>query len=361
MNITIMSAGPTSVHPDVLKASQRPLKNTDLDKDYVAFQRETEQKISKLLHTEAKSFIMLGEAMLGLDGAMASLVEPGDRVLVISNGPFGEGFHDMAQRYGAETVSFSGDLRRGINLDDLEEFLVKDHDFKLATLVHCETPSGITNDVHRIGRLLHHHGILSVVDSVSGMGGERFDFDEARVDVAIGGTQKCLSALTGLTLITLSSRAIEALKSRRMPVAGFYANFENYLGSSEGFEFPYTQSDTLVNALDEALNRTLASDYIARHKAFAERTRRFFRELGYELYAKDSHSNTVTTVLLKGHQRTSEILDAMVKRGFMISGTMGEIAGRGIRVGHMGNNIADESRYEEMLENLREVLEEVHE
>lgn len=351
-----MSAGPTSVHPRVLKASQRPLKNTDLDTDYVAFQRGTEKKISKLLKTQARSFIMLGEAMLGLDGAMASFIEPGDRVLVISNGVFGEGFHDIARSYGAQTLAFRGDLRRGINLKDLEVFLEKDSDFKLATFVHCETPSAITNDIHGIGQLLHHYGILSVVDSVSGLAGERFNFDEAKVDIAIGGTQKCLSALTGLTLITLSDRAIERLSSRKVPVAGFYANFQNYLEDSDGFDFPYTQSDTLVNALDEALNMTLEYDFIQRHENYAKRTRQFFTELGYELYALDSRSNTVTTALLKDHQTSADVLEQMYQGGYMLSGTMGEIAGRGIRIGHMGNNISDEKTYMNMLKELRRVL-----
>lgn len=358
MDVTIMSAGPTSVHPRVLAASRRPLKNTDLDAGYVAFQRETERKISQLLGTNAKSFIMLGEAMLGLDGAMASLIEPGDRVLVISNGIFGEGFHDLAQRYGAKTVAFRGEMRRGIDLKELESFLKTDSDFQLATFVHCETPSGISNDVHGIGQLLSRYDVLSVVDSVSGMAGERFDFDESKVDVAIGGTQKCLSALTGLTLITLSDKALERLSSRKVPVAGFYGNFENYLKMSDGFDFPYTQSDTLVNALDEALNIALEHDFVTRHQAIAQRTRDFFTNLGYELYAKDSFSNTVTTVILKEHQTTDDILNKMYQQGFMLSGTMGEIANRGLRIGHMGNNIDDEAAYLQMLEILRQILSE---
>lgn len=355
-NLIIMSAGPTSVHPDVLAAAARPLKNTDLDASYVAFQRAAERKISRLLETEAVSFIMLGEAMLGLDGAMASLVEPGDRVLVIENGPFGSGFHDLASRYGADTAAFQGDPRRGIDVTALADFLDRMPGFKLATLVHCETPTGVTNDVHAIGQLLHERGILSVVDSVSGIAGERLSFDEAKVDVAIGGTQKCLSALTGLTTITLSQRAIDAMAQRRRPIAGFYGNFENYLTKSDGFDFPYTQSDTLVNALDEALNRALAYDFVAHHQQVAEQTRQFVKGLGYDIYALDSPSNTVTTVLLKDHQTTEQILHAMQQKGYMLSGAMTDLAGKAFRIGHMGNNIYDQSVYTAMLEALREVL-----
>ena len=185
--LIIMSAGPTSVHREVLEAARCPLKNTDLDSDYVAFQRETEKKISRLLQTDSRSFIMLGEAMLGLDGALASFIEPGDRVLVIENGVFGGGFHSMAQAYGAETVAFKQDPRHGIDTQELDAFLQKNADFKLATFIHCETPTGVTNDVHAIGQVLNKHHILSICDAVSGLGGEPFRFDESKVDVVIDG------------------------------------------------------------------------------------------------------------------------------------------------------------------------------
>lgn len=301
---------------------------------------------------------MLGEGMLGLDGAMASFIEPGDRVLVLANGPFGAGFEELAKLYGGVPTVYSADPRRGIDGEKLQAFLEKDHDFKLATLIHCETPNGVTNDIHTLGPILHRHGILSVVDSVSAVGGEELDFDRAEVDVVIGGTQKCLSALTGLTTITLSERAEKALKERKTSVAGFYGNFQNYLPreDAEGFAFPYTQSDTLVYALDEALNIALEYDFVARHRDFAERTRRRIGEWGYEIYALDSFSNTVTALLLRPHQSTREILDAMMEKGYMLSGEMGELSGRAIRIGHMGNNIADEADFERMLDALGEVL-----
>ena len=354
--LKIMSAGPTSVHPDVLQASRSSLKNTDLDADYLAFQKSCEQKISKLLHTEQPSFIMLGEAMLGLDGAMASFIEPGDRVLVLENGVFGRGFHSMARAYGAETVAFVGDSRRGISVDDLEKFLDEDDAFKLATMVHCETPTGITNDVHAIGQVLNAHNILSVSDSVSAIAGEQLDFDASKLDVVIGGSQKCLSALTGLTTITLSARAQEVLVKRQTPVAGWYQNFQNYLQETDGFAYPYTQSDTLVNALAKALDLALNHDFVSRHIEFSSLTRQFVQDLGYEIYAQDSYANTVTTVLLKNGLSTQTVLDAMRQKGYMLSGAMADLSGKAFRIGHMGNNIANPEEYKTMLDALAEVL-----
>ena len=101
--------------------------------------------------------------------------------------------------------------------------LQRDHDFKYATLVHCDTPTGVKNNLSKICRLLNEYGILSVVDSVAGMGQE-IRGDDWKIDVLLGGSQKAFSAPTGLTTVTLSNRAKEVMESRRAPVVGFYCN-----------------------------------------------------------------------------------------------------------------------------------------
>lgn len=158
---------------------------------------------------------MLGEGMIGLEAAIINLVEKGDRVLVLNNGVFGAGFADFVKFYEGEPTIYEDDFRRGFDIEKLKKFLEKDHDFKVATMVHCETPSGITNDVKSICNLLNSYGILTIVDTVSGMGGEEFDFDDYKVDIALGGSQKCISAPTGLTLVTISDRAKKAIKERK--------------------------------------------------------------------------------------------------------------------------------------------------
>lgn len=351
----IMSAGPTSISQKVRTAMLKDFTNTDLDQDYIKFQRGTEKKLSRLLHTEAKSFLMLGEAMLGLDGAVASFVEANDRVLVLSNGIFGAGFADFVKMYRGIPVVFASDMRHGLDLAGLKSFLEADHDFKAATLIHCETPTGIANDIRAICQLLHSYGILSIVDSVSGMGGEFIDFDEFNIDCLIGGTQKCISSLTGLTTITLSQRAIDCLSSRKSLVSAFYGNFQNYLKTDE-FAFPYTQSETLVYALDAALDEMLEVDLVKRHQSYAQKTRYALTKVGLELYAQDHQANTVTTVLLPAAITADEILHKMQAEGFIISAGMGHLNGKAIRIGHMGNNIADEGIYRQMLQALNKVL-----
>ena len=132
------------------------------------------------------------------------------------------------------------------------DFLRDNHDFKVATLVHCETPSGITNPIDRIAPLLHSYGILTIVDSVSAMGGEPLLTDEWKIDITLGVSQKCLSAPPGLTIVSVSDAAWKAMKNRKTPIAGFYCNLRIWENWYEKQWFPYTQPISALHALRKA-------------------------------------------------------------------------------------------------------------
>ena len=351
----ILCAGPTSIDPRVMEVMGKSLTNPDIDPEYEKKHRQVEKKISKLLKTEATSFIMLGEGMIGLEGAIINLVEKGDRVLVLNNGVFGGGFADFVKYYEGVPYIYEDDFRRGFDIEKLKKFLEKDHDFKVATMVHCETPSGITNDVKTICKLLNAYGILTIVDTVSGMGGEEFDFDDYKVDIALGGSQKCISAPTGLTLVTISERAKQAIRDRKKPVPSYYMNFENYYAYSDGFAFPYTMNENLTYALDLALDLLFEKDSLALHKKYAEVTREIFEKAGFELYAKDSRSNTLTAVMVPEGFIAEDIIGALRKKGILISKGAGDIFEKVFRIGHMGNNISYEN-FLELYEKLDEVF-----
>lgn len=351
----ILCAGPTSIDPRVMEVMGKSLTNPDIDPEYEKKHRQVEKKISKLLKTEATSFIMLGEGMIGLEGAIINLVEKGDRVLVLNNGVFGAGFADFVKYYEGVPYIYEDDFRRGFDIEKLKNFLEKDHDFKVATMVHCETPSGITNDVKTICKLLNSYGILTIVDTVSGMGGEEFDFDDYKVDIALGGSQKCISAPTGLTLVTISERAKQAIRDRKKPVPSYYMNFENYYAYSDGFAFPYTMNENLTYALDLALDLLFEKDSLALHKKYAEVTREIFEKAGFELYAKDSRSNTLTAVMVPEGFIAEDIIGALRKKGILISKGAGYIFEKVFRIGHMGNNISYEN-FLELYEKLDEVF-----
>lgn len=227
----IMTPGPTQVRESVRKARSLECPNSDLDPAFFDYYKQTCELISSLLHTSEETLILSGEGILGLEAACASMTEPGDRVLVLDNGIYGKGFADFVSMYGGIPVLYTRDYLETLDVKELEEYLEKDHDFKYATVVHCDTPSGMLNDIRSICPLLKKYGILTVVDSVAGMFGNEVYAEESQVDILCGGSQKAVSAPPGLTFVTVSEDAKKAMAERKTPVASFYANlriFEGY-------------------------------------------------------------------------------------------------------------------------------------
>ncbi|MCD8216069.1 MAG: alanine--glyoxylate aminotransferase family protein [Clostridiales bacterium] len=342
----VLTPGPTYINNEVREAMGRELTNPDIDPEFYEFYKNVCGKLQKLMKTENEVLILAGEGILGLEAACCSLTEEGDRVLVIDNGIFGAGFEDFVKLYGGETVVFKSDYINEVNVDELKSFLENDHDFKYATLVHCETPSGIKNPVDKICPLLKEYGIMSVVDSVSGMGGDELKTDEWQIDIALGGSQKCLSAPVGLTFLSLSEAALKAIYGRKTPVRGFYCNLAAFKDWYKNKWFPYTMPIHLIYALDKALDRTLSGDFVKRHKVIAEAVRYALREAGLEIYAKSGFSNTVTAVVLPEGIKFSELQNIILKDfGILASSSLGYLNNRVLRIGHMGENCTGENMY----------------
>lgn len=336
----IMTPGPTQVRENVRAARSLPCTNPDLDPDFYTYYKQTCELISSLLHTENETLILDGEGILGLEAACASLTEPGDRVLVLDNGVFGKGFADFVRIYGGEPVLFTTDYLHTLDVDALLAFLEKDHAFKYATVVHCDTPSGVLNDVARICPLLKSYGILTVVDSVSAMFGEEMRVDDYQIDLLCGGSQKVVSAPPGLTFVTISSAAWSAMKNRKTPVASFYANlltFENYY---ENQWFPYTMPISDIQGLHVAFeNIQNDPDILKRHAQIADAVRSSITSCGLTLHTKDGWSNTVTVFDIPSQTSAARILTKLKEdHNIMLAGSFDVLAGQVIRIGHMGEN-----------------------
>ena len=142
-NKIVYTPGPTNIRENVRQARSKKTTNPDIDLEFVEFYKETCDTLANIIKTKNDVYLLCGEGILGLEAACASLIEKGDRVLVIDNGIFGNGFKDFVSMYGGEAVLFSQDHRNSINTDELEKFLEYDNDFKFATIVHCDTPTGV--------------------------------------------------------------------------------------------------------------------------------------------------------------------------------------------------------------------------
>lgn len=336
----IMTPGPTKVHPLVLKARGRVCTNPDLDMNFFEEYRSLCERISKLLHTKNKTFILSGEAILGLESAVASLCEKEDRILVISNGVFGAGFIDFTNIYGGNAVLYEDDVHSGINISKLASYLKEDHNFKFATLVHCDTPSGVLNDIDSICQLLDSYGILSVVDAVSSVFTCDIDVDQSNIDILIGGSQKALSVPPGLTLMTISDRAFQSMEKRKEKIASFYCNLLNIKNYYEEKQFPYTMPIHDIYGLDASICRIeQEKDRYLHHEQYAKAVRSSFVAYGLSLYLNDSYSHGVSTFNVPEHIKCDDILNKMKNdHQIMIAGSFSYLKDKVIRIGHMGEN-----------------------
>lgn len=352
----IMTPGPTYVREDVRRMMSMELTNPDIDIEFYDVYKNTCEKLQKVMKTENDVLILCGEGILGLEAACASLTEDGDRILVIDNGIFGNGFADYVEMYGGEAIIYKGEYDRGININDLKKFLEKDSDFKYATLVHCETPSGISNDVSKICPLLKSYGILTVVDSVSGIGGENVETDKWQMDIVLGGSQKCLSAPVGLSFLSISSDAWNMIDSRKTKIKSFYCNLEVFKGWYENKWFPYTMPNHLIYALDKALDNILEKDWEKLHSKIAQAVRYAVTGAGLTLYPRDYYANTLTAVNIPDGTTFNAIYQDMLdKHNIMIGGSFGYLKDKIIRIGHMGENCSVEKVFLTLL-RLDEVL-----
>lgn len=336
----IMTPGPTQVAENVRMARSRECTNPDLDVSFVEFYKETCEKISQLLYTKNETLILGGEGILGLEAACASLTEPGDKVLVLDNGIFGAGFADFVSMYGGKPELYTKDYKETLDVDELEAYLKEHHDYKYATVVHGDTPSGMLNDVFKICPLLKKYGILTVVDSVSASFGEPMDIDACQIDIMCGGSQKVISAPPGLTFVVISDDAKKAMQERKTPIASFYANLTTFAHYYEEKWFPYTMPISDIYGLRAAIDNIAADpDILKRHEKIAKASRKAVTEAGLKLYQHTGFSNTVTVFEVPEGTTDKAILEG-VKRDYniMLAGSFGVLGGKVIRIGHMGNN-----------------------
>lgn len=336
------SPGPSYVKENVRLARAYEVTNSDIDIDFVKYYKDTCDLFNKIIDSDNETYIISGEAILGLEAACATLTEDGDRVLVLDNGLYGNGFKDFVSIYGGQPVLFTQDYHNEISSEALEEYLKEDSNFKYATLVHCDTPTGMINDIHKLCPILKKYGILTVVDSVSGMVGERVSVKESKIDILLGGSQKAISAQPGITIVSVSEDAKKSFKNRKTPVRSFYANlriWENYL---EEQYFPYTLPSSDIVSFRVALENIVEEgieNVLKRHEKIANAVRKSIKDFGLELFSKNDNSNTVTAIKMPEKIKATDISNYILKKhNVLIATSLAEYKDSILRIGHMGEN-----------------------
>jgi len=341
---TLMGPGPSDVHPRVLRAMSTPLVG-HLDPSFIEIMDDTQELLRYTFRTDNKWTIPVsGTGSASMEAAIGNLVEPGETMLVPTNGYFGGRMAEMARRAGGDVVEV--DAPWGEPLDPVDvQAAFDEHQPDVFGFVHAETSTGVRQpDVPELTSIAHDHGAYVIADCVTSLGGVPLKVDEWDIDAAYSGPQKCLSCPPGASPLTLNDRAMDKVLSREEPARSWYLDLsllEGYWGEERAYH--HTAPITNVYALREAL-RLVAEEGIesrwARHRETAGALKAGVEAMGLEMNAADeSWLPSLNAVRVpEGVDDGAVISDLLDGYDLEIASGLGDLAGEIFRIGCMGHS-----------------------
>jgi pyridoxamine---pyruvate transaminase len=339
-----LTAGPTAATPRTLQALGQPII-FDYDPVFLEKFRELERKVGELMHSSDDIVLMQGEAVLGLEAAARALTRPGMKALNLVSGVYAAWFGDWLREYGADVVEVRVPYDDAVDPADVRRALEDNPDVELVAVVQSETPSGIHNPVAEIAPAVKDAGALLLVDAVSALGCEEVLVDEWGIDVCVVGPQKCLAGPPGMSLISVSSAAWEAMERNPSAPRGSFLSLLDWKErwvDTDKTKFLYTPSVVDVNGVDSVVDQVLEEGLeqcIARHQGAARAVREGVKAMGLELWPRREEiaAGCVTAIRVpEGISRAGALEHIRERYGVMLSGGYGELADKLFRIGHMG-------------------------
>ena len=329
--------------PRVLRAMATPLLG-QFDPEFSAVMNEIMALSRLVFQTEnERAFPVSGTGRAGLEAALVSLLEPGDRVVIGECGRFGLLLEEIARRCDADVCVVRAEWGRSIDPADIEAAL-RQAPTKVVAVVHGETSTGVLQPLAELGRLARAHDALLVADVVVTLGGCEVALDAWHVDVGVGGTQKCLSCPSGLAPLAYNQRAADVVRRRRTPVRSNYLDLgqlETYWGP-ERFNH-HTAPTAMVFGLREALRAVVVEGLeprFERHRRHGDALRAGIAALGLTLFGKEPAARRLpmlTPVLVPDGVDDLRVRRALLDDfGIEIGGAFGPLQGRIWRIGTMG-------------------------
>ncbi|WP_411968654.1 pyridoxal-phosphate-dependent aminotransferase family protein [Haloferax sp. YSSS75] len=337
-----MGPGPSDVHPRVLRAMSTPLVG-HLDPSFIDIMNEVQELMRYTFRTDNQWTIPVsGTGSASMEAAIGNLVEPGDTMLVPTNGYFGGRMQSMAERAGGNVVHVDAPWGEPLDPVDVQEAF-DEHQPDVFGFVHAETSTGVKQpNVPELTSIAHDHDALVVADTVTSLGGVELEVDDWGIDVAYSGPQKCLSCPPGASPLTLNDRAMDKVLSREESPRSWYLDLsllEGYWGEERAYH--HTAPITNVYAIREAL-RLVAEEGIEnrwdRHLRVAGALKAGVEAMGLGLNPEDDYwLPSLNAVLVPDGVDAGEAIDYVLEQyDLEIAGGLGALAGDIFRIGCMG-------------------------
>jgi aspartate aminotransferase-like enzyme len=336
MNLRI--PGPTPCPAEVLAALGRQMIN-HRGPEMAALARSVVERLGPFFQTANDIVLLTGSGTAGLEAAVVNTLSPGDRVLGLSVGLFGDRFLEIAGAYGVEVRPLRFDWGRAVDPEAVRRALAENA-YRAVLITHNETSTGVTNPLREICEVIGQASpALILVDAISSLAAIPLASDAWGVDLLVSGSQKAWGVPPGLAMVAVSPRAWNAAETARLP--RYYLDLRRHRDALRQGQFPWTPAISILYALDAALGlmeREGRESIYARHALCAARTREALGALGLALFAEARFaSNTVTAVRLPegmdGQALTRRLRE---KYDTVVGGGQARLSGRIVRLGHLG-------------------------
>ncbi len=330
--------GPTPCPPEVIKAMTKQMIN-HRGQEFARILNEVTDKLKQLFQTKNDVFLLTGSGTGGLEAAIVNTLSPGDKVLAVSIGVFGDRFAAIAKEFGAKVIPLNSEWGKAADTEAIRQALRAEPKIKAVLITHNETSTGVTNDLASISSIVKEFDKLLLVDSISGLGSIDCPVDDWHLDVVVSGSQKGWMVPPGAAMVSVSQKAWEAHASAKMPrVYWDFTLAKRYL---ERGQTPWTPAVSIVFGLVKSLEMMLKEglpNVIARHSRVANAARKGIKALGLSLFADEAYaSNTVTAISSSDGLDTKKLLKLLrEEHHIVLSGGQQKLDGKIFRIGHMG-------------------------
>jgi len=348
--------GPTPCPKEVLQAMSRQMVN-HRGPQFAQMLNDVTAKLKELFQTKTDVFLLTGSGTGGLEAAIVNTLSPGDKVLSVAIGVFGERFASIAQQFGAEVVPLKFEWGKAADADAVGKALKNEPKIKAVLVTHNETSTGVTNDLEAISSVVKKFDKLLLVDAISSLGSINLPVDDWHCDVVVTASQKGWMVPPALAMVSVSQEAWQAHAKAKMP--RFYWDFTKAKNYLEKGETPWTPAVSVVFGFEVALDMMLKeglSNIFARHARVAQIARDGIKSLGLSLFADERYaSNTVTAVAASNGldpKKMNKILRE--EHQVMLSGGQQRLDGKIFRIGHLG--WVNEDDIKEVISKIKLVL-----
>lgn len=336
----LLLPGPTPVPPRVLRAMSEPMIN-HRGPEFKKILEETTAGVKKVMQTENHVFMLTASGTGAMEAAVVNFISPGDKVLAVSVGVFGDRFAKIAQTFGADVEKLSFPMGQAADPKEIGDRLRQDREgaIKAVLITHNETSTGVLNDLEAVRREMGDHPALLIVDAVSGLAAAELKTDAWGLDVVIAGSQKAFMLPPGLSFISVGAKAWTAAEQCRAP--RFYWDIRSAKKYFEKGQTPFTPAVSLFYGLREALAMMAEEGMegcLARHLLLRDMVRAGIKALGLELLADDRCASPAVTAVKAPPGVEANLIRQIARERFniILAGGQQTLDNKIFRIGHLG-------------------------